>query len=133
MHAPGGPPPHERGATAVEFALVAPVLFLFLFAGLEAGRLLFVSAAFRSAVADAARCAEIGRPQCQGAAGLARHAEERMAALAAPMAVPTAAIRLDAAPCGQRVSASIPYRPLLMPLPAGAITLAAEGCAERLP
>ncbi len=119
----------ERGATAVEFALVAPILFLFLFGGLEAGRILFVSAAFRSAIADSARCAELGRPQCRTAEGLARHAEARMAALAAPLSIPPGAIRLEEAPCGRAIRAGLAYRPLLLPLPAGTIRLAAEACA----
>ena len=124
---PIAPPSSERGATALEFALLAPVLFLLLFAGLEAGRLLFVSAAFRSAVADAARCAALGDPACRTEAGIAAHAEQRLAALAAPMPVPHEAVEVAPAPCGQRISVRLAYRPLLLPVPA-APPLAAEAC-----
>lgn len=118
----------ERGATALEFALLAPVLFLLLFAGLETGRLLFLAAAFRSAVADAARCAELDRPQCRTLPGLAAEVEARIAALGMPVAVPADALRAEAAPCGVRIVARMPYPPLLLPR-AAAPMLAAEACA----
>jgi Flp pilus assembly pilin Flp len=120
----------ERGATALEFALVAPLLFLLLFGGMEAGRLMFVSAAFRSAIADAARCAELGQAQCQGAVGLAAHAEARMQRLAAPLPIPPDALDLAPAACGLGILATIPYRPLLLPLPQTGISLSAAACAN---
>lgn len=121
--------PGERGTAALEFALVAPILFLLLFGGMEAGRLMFVSAAVRAAVADAARCAELGRPQCRDAAGLAARMEARTRALAAPMAVPAEALALAPAACGLRLTATLPYRPLLLPLAGAGLTLSAEACA----
>jgi hypothetical protein len=121
--------PGERGAAALEFALVAPVLFLLLFGGMEAGRLMFVSAAFRLAVSDSARCAELGRPECQSLDGLAAHAQMRLRALATPLPVPAEALAMAPAACGIAISARLPYRPLLLPLANAGITLTASACA----
>ncbi|MFN3590972.1 MAG: TadE/TadG family type IV pilus assembly protein [Thermaurantiacus sp.] len=120
----------ERGATALEFALVAPLLFFLLFAGMEAGRLMFVSAALHAAIADAARCAELGRTECQSAAGLAAHAEARTKALAAPMPIPPGALQLTPAACGLNIAVALPYRPLLLPVPGTGIGMSAAACAN---
>ena len=47
--------PNRRGAVAVEFALVAPMFFLFLFAGIEFGRLNMLYHAVDNAAYEAAR------------------------------------------------------------------------------
>jgi Flp pilus assembly pilin Flp len=119
----------ERGATALEFALVAPLLFLMLFAGIEAGRLLHVASAFRSAIADAARCAELGRPACRDRAGMASTAEERMRALGAAATIPRETLILANAPCGLQVEAELAYPPLLLPASLLSPRLRARACA----
>ncbi len=45
----------RRGATTVEFALTAPILFLFVFAGLEFGRLNMICHTMENAVYEGAR------------------------------------------------------------------------------
>ena len=50
---------NERGATALEFALVAPVLFLFIFGIAQLGTLYMADSSLRHAVAEGARYAAI--------------------------------------------------------------------------
>ncbi len=51
--------PDARGASAVEFALIAPVLFGFLFAIAQLGLLFFANAGLRNAVGEGARLASL--------------------------------------------------------------------------
>ena len=120
----------QAGATAVEFALIAPILFLLLFGAMEAGRLLFVQAALHHAVADAARCASINPDTCSSPKALALEIQAGMAALSAPMPVDAAALIVKTAPCGLSIAAALPYRPLLLPLAKARMTLSARACAR---
>jgi Flp pilus assembly protein TadG len=51
----------QSGATIIEFAVVAPVIFLLLMGLIEFGRIGFTQVAIESATASAARQASIGR------------------------------------------------------------------------
>jgi len=55
---------HSRGSAAVELALVAPALFLFVFGIAETGRALWLQNALDYSVAEAARCATINPAVC---------------------------------------------------------------------
>lgn len=57
----------QRGAAAVEFALVAPVFFALLFSIFEAGYFFFVSSAVDQAAARAGRLIRTGQAQDSGA------------------------------------------------------------------
>lgn len=50
---------NERGAAAIEFALLAPVLFLIIIGVLQLGILFFANAGLKSAVGEAARFATL--------------------------------------------------------------------------
>lgn len=54
---------NKRGATAVEFALVAPVFFALIFSTLEAGWYFFVTSAVEQANSNAARLIRTGQAQ----------------------------------------------------------------------
>ena len=54
----------REGTTAVEFALIAPALFMILFGAVEFGRLLWTQAALHFAVEEAARCASVTPSVC---------------------------------------------------------------------
>jgi Flp pilus assembly protein TadG len=58
----------QRGAAAAEFAIVAPVFLMFLFALLDGGRLLFAKQAVNELATAAARCAAIKPSGCTSAA-----------------------------------------------------------------
>lgn len=57
----------DKGATAVEFAIVAAPFFLFLFAVMEIAYMFFVTVMIESAVLDSARKVRTGQMQFQGA------------------------------------------------------------------
>jgi Flp pilus assembly protein TadG len=90
----------ERGATAIEFALVAPLLFALLFSGMEAGRYLWFAAALDHAVGDAARCAGLAGDLCAGEGAVASAIAETLHRLGVTLDVPEAAIDSSTAPCG---------------------------------
>lgn len=59
----------RRGATAVEFAMVSPIIFLVVFACFEFGRLLFIEAFVEQAAFEAARnVAVVGARKSEGIA-----------------------------------------------------------------
>ncbi|MEF0943880.1 TadE/TadG family type IV pilus assembly protein [Rhizobium sp. BR 362] len=55
----------HSGASAVEFALVAPVFFLMLFGMIELGRLLWTSHALHDTAIATARCMGIPQTECE--------------------------------------------------------------------
>ncbi len=59
----------EGGATAVEFAFVAPILFLALFSIVEVGMLGMMSSGLDNAVADTSRRIKTGRDDSASSAG----------------------------------------------------------------
>jgi Flp pilus assembly protein TadG len=57
---------HDRsGASAVEFALVAPTFFMFLFLMLDGGRMMFAKQSLNEVATATARCAAIKAPGCE--------------------------------------------------------------------
>lgn len=55
----------DRGAAAVEFAIVAPLLLLILLGLVDLGRLFFVEVSLAGASREGARAAAVGRPSAQ--------------------------------------------------------------------
>lgn len=119
--------PGEAGATALEFALIAPVLIFLLFATIETGRVVFMSAVFGHAVRGAARCAAVSAG-CTDAPSAAAEIEAAMRRLSAPVAVPADAVSVQNAPCGTEIAARIAYPPLLLPAPG--LFLEADACGR---
>ena len=66
--------PAQEGTTAIEFALVAPSLFLVLFGAIEFGRLMWTQSALHFAVEEAARCASVTPGLCGTASQIASYA-----------------------------------------------------------
>src|SRR5437773_10565011 len=60
----------RRANTAVEFALAAPALFLFMFGIIEVGYALWMQNALDYSVAAAARCASLSGSACSGSPSL---------------------------------------------------------------
>ena len=67
---------NQRGAGAVEFALIAPVLFGFIFAVAQLGILFFANAGLRNAVGEGARLATL-YPRPSDAQIIARITEKK--------------------------------------------------------
>jgi hypothetical protein len=123
--------PGERGAAALEFAMVAPLLFLLLFGGLELGRFLLAQAIVDHAVAAAARCHGLGLARCRTPAGAIVEADLGTRRLGG-RPLPAGAIAARPAVCGLRLVADSPYPPLLLPEALLGVRLRAEACAAPL-
>ncbi len=63
MRRPRGGGAHDRGAVAVEFALLLPVLLLILFGIIDFGRALNAQITLTQAAREGARLAALGEPQ----------------------------------------------------------------------
>jgi Flp pilus assembly protein TadG len=107
----------RRASTAVEFALAAPALFLFMFGIIECGYALWMQNALDYSVAAAARCASLNGSACAAVGGTSQvttyAASESGASLDS-----TAFSYSGAAACGCQVSGNftialnIPWSPV---------------------
>ena len=116
----------RRGATAVEFALIATPLFLFLFGIEETARAMWTQAAINMAVEDGARYSSVSGPtgSCTAAATVKSYA----AARAWGMSLPSGDFTATTAACGCQVTASVPFTPIVPNLVPYNITLTASAC-----
>ena len=114
----------REGATAVEFALVAPVLFMLLLGLMDIGKAFWIQSALDFAVQETARCGVVqaANPACSTPAALQAYAARRVA----PLEVPASAFTVTPQACGLDVHAEVPYR-FLSILP-GRPTITAEAC-----
>jgi Flp pilus assembly protein TadG len=117
----------QRGAEAVEFAMVSLVFFALMFGVAEFGRVLWIQNALHYAVQQAARCAAVNYAVC-GNQDLMRS----FAATVAGSGVPGSAFSLtDPDPaCGKQVTASYTVD-LYVPLVSMNPTLTASACFPK--
>jgi Flp pilus assembly protein TadG len=94
----------RAGVTAIEFAILGPLLIVTLIGVVEFGRMLWVENALQYAVAQAARCMTIDTSTC----GNAQETQD-FAAASSGMAFPSAVFTVGLAACGNKVSASYPF------------------------
>jgi Flp pilus assembly protein TadG len=111
-----------EGVTAVEFALISPVLLLLLMGGIEGGRMLWAENSLQYAVERAARCAVVTPSVC----GTAAQVQTYAASVDYGQNVSASAFSLTTASCGTLVSASLSYTPLF-PIVTN-VTLTASSC-----
>ena len=114
----------RAGTTAVEFALVAPALFLILFGAVEFGRLLWTQAALHFAVEEAARCASVTPSVCGTSAQIAAYAANTVS----PLSIASTAFTSTTPSCGHQVSASLNYQFVVTGLFPSTPTLTAQAC-----
>lgn len=95
---------NERGTTAVEFAIVAPVLVALLVGTFGLCIALFLVGSLHYAVEEGARCASVKTLVCSNAATTVAYAQSHYFG---PSASPT--FTYAAAACGNSVSASVNY------------------------
>ncbi len=84
----------RRGATALEFALVAPVLLLLLFGCIEYGRMMWTWQALQLAGDQTARCVAIGGTACSTPANYAVATAQKFGAFG----LATTAVTIDNQP-----------------------------------
>lgn len=115
------------GVTALEFALVAPVLFMLLFGGVEFGRALHTRSTLQFAVERAARCAAVDKNLCGTPDAIKAYAASLMTGkgIGASTFSTTSTTPTN---CGRQVSASLDFTLTLpKPLPS-TVKLTAESC-----
>jgi Flp pilus assembly protein TadG len=94
----------QQGTTAVEFALIAPVLILLLIGTMAVCLALFLVGSLHFAVEDGARCASVKTTICADAATTIAYTQSRYFG---PNVSPT--FTYAAATCGNSVTGSITY------------------------
>ena len=114
----------NRGATAVETAILLIAILLFVFGLTEFGRGIWTQATLDFAVQTAARCAVANKTVC----GNASQTQDFAVTQAAALNLSTSVFTVTTQTCGTQVSASLPYQfavPNLLPY---RITLTATAC-----
>ncbi len=114
----------NRGTTAIEFALIAPTLFLMLFGCMEFGRMVWTEGALNFAVQEAARCASVTPSTCGTASQITTYAANEIS----PNYIPATAFTSTTATCGHQVNASFVYPFVMINLFPSTVTLTAMAC-----
>ena len=114
----------RTGTVALEFALVAPALFVLIMGGVEAGRLMWTQSALEMSVAQAARCYAWQVSGCTNATG----AQTFATTVAPQLNFATSVFSVSSATCGAKVTASYPYTFIASGLFPLAPTLTASAC-----
>jgi Flp pilus assembly protein TadG len=119
----------RRGATAVETALVLPLLLSMFFGIVEVGHLVWTVTALNMAVEDAARCASVSNASSPAITpcDTSVHTQSYAAGRAWGMTIPASTFTLSTPSCGYQVSASYAYTPIVSYIPLS-MTLSASAC-----
>jgi Flp pilus assembly protein TadG len=114
----------RSGTTAVEFAFLAPVLFVIFLGIVEFGRLLWTQSTLQQAVQAAARCASVNPTLCNTDSATETYA----ATQAFGLPVSSSAFTATTATCGNQVSANLPFNFVVPALFPENVTLTAFSC-----
>jgi Flp pilus assembly protein TadG len=114
----------ESGATAVEFALTAPIFIALLFGIIECGLALWTQFGLQYGTEAAARCASIDTTTCSSASAIASYA----AGNALGLTVPASTFTATTPSCGNLVQASYVYTFLTSYFGKPRVTLTAQSC-----
>jgi Flp pilus assembly protein TadG len=114
----------SRAASAVEFALTAPVFFLMTFGTIEGGMLIWTQVGLQHGAEMAARCASINANLCNTTGSIQTYAAQQAYGLNPP---PTT-FSVSAAACGNQVSASYTFSFLTSFFPAATMAISAQAC-----
>lgn len=128
-----------RGATAVEFALLAPVFFGFLFVIIEGGRLLWTKQTLNEVAFSAVRCMSVSST-CASEEAIQTYAVGRAAryriAVTSANVVPTAAasgVTCDGNANSNKVTISVPFNsPVRKLIPRMPTSVTSHACFAKL-
>ena len=95
----------ERGATALEFAILAPVFFLLIFGIIALGMLFWTQVGLQHGAEMAARCASINTIRCPDGNAVKNYALEQ----AFGLSLPASTFTPSTPACGNKVSASFAF------------------------
>ena len=115
----------NRGASALEFALTAPVFFLFIFGIIEFGLLLWTQIGLQHGAEMAARCATVDSTLCPNSnpGAITSYAAQQ----AFGLALPSQTFTYSTPACGNQVSASHAFQfPAILNL--SPLKLTAQAC-----
>jgi Flp pilus assembly protein TadG len=115
----------KRGASALEFALIAPAFFLFIFGIIEFGLVFWTQVGLQHGAEMAARCASINTKLCltNNPSTITTYATQQ----AYGLTLPASTFTYSTAACGNQVSAT--YSFVFVGLPnLGPLTLTAQSC-----
>lgn len=113
----------ERGAVAVEYAVVLPALLAFALAVIDLSRLVWTEVTLDRAVQSAARCAVVNATLCGSNAAISAYASTQAWGLTAPAQVFTVTNET----CGVTVRAQMSFR-YFVPWPMLARNATASAC-----
>jgi len=114
----------DAGSSAVEFAMVAPILILMLFGVFEFGRALWTQSMLDFAVEQASRCATINTTTCGSPSAIATYASQQTS----PLNLPAATFTASSPACGNQVRASYAFTFITPQLFPYSITLTSQSC-----
>jgi Flp pilus assembly protein TadG len=115
----------ERGATALEFAILAPVFFLLIFAIIAFGLMFWTQVGLQHGAEMAARCASINATLCptSNPSAITNYATQQ----ALGLSLPASTFTYSTPACGNQVSASYTFQfPDILNL--DPLTLTAQAC-----
>jgi Flp pilus assembly protein TadG len=95
---------NDRGTTAVEFAIIAPLIAMLLVGIPSLALMLFAIGSMHFAVEDAARCASARPTQCGNQAAIITYAQSRYSGVLA-----TPVFSYTQAACGNMVTATVTF------------------------
>ena len=113
---------NARGNAAVEMALIATPLLLFLFGIIATAQAVWLQNALNASVAEAARCASVNPTLCGTASQVQTYAANQAGA-----GFDGSIFSFTTATCGNQVSASYPLASI-MPFMTLSVTLNAQAC-----
>jgi Flp pilus assembly protein TadG len=113
----------NRGASALEFAMTAPVFFLFIFGIIEFGLLFWTQLGLQHGTEMAARCATVNPTLCPNSNAIATYAAQQ----AFGLSLSAQTFTYSTPTCGNQVSASYAFQfPQVLNL--SPLTLTAQAC-----
>jgi Flp pilus assembly protein TadG len=114
---------NEHGTSALEFALTAPVFFLFIFGIIEFGLLLWTQLGMQHGAEMATRCASVNPTLCSGSNAIANYAAQQ----AFGLSLPSQTFTHSTPACGNQITASHVFEfPQILNL--APLTLTAQAC-----
>ena len=113
----------NRGASAIEFAMTAPLFFLFIFGIIEFGLLFWTQLGLQHGAELAARCASVNSTLCPNSSAVTSYAAQQ----AFGLTLPSQTFTYSTPACGNQVSASYAFQfPEVLNL--SPLTLTAQAC-----
>ena len=113
----------RRGASALEFALIAPAFFIFVFAIIECGLMLWTQIGMQHGAEMAARCASVNTAMCGDTAAITSYAAQQ----ALGLSLTSSTFSVATPGCGNQVSASYVFQfPQILNV--APLTLSAQAC-----